>query len=435
MIAVQDGEVVQVGDSPSLGRFVTLRDAYGNTYVYAELGDVASVYPVLEPHVHTAPSPRVAPAPQRTDAERPGDGGRAAALAADRGRRDLRARTRRRRGPGSGPRADAERPDHDAGAATAEGDRQRACLHRRRQRRLSASAGPRRAGDRWHGPRPRRRRHNRWCAGRRRGSRPAHRLPDAPRGQRGAADRPEADPRRLGGARRHLDLPGKGREPVPRDLADRGAGAARVKAAARAAGAARRRHPAGRLRPPGRAGGQGGQARARDARVPVGLGPAPDGLRPAVRGPDASGARGQRSRERKRRRRRHHRRQRRAGRRAPGSRLDRGHDRAQAADAAGAREAEADREPDELPGGGRRANEPERQRRDSRELRSARCARRARRGPVRVGSQPERVDRAARPPRRDPRPDGRQRALERRDPGRRRHLEARPQEGQAHGND
>ena len=61
VIAVADGEVVQVGDSPSLGRFVTLRDAYGNSYVYAELGDVASVYPVLEPHVHTTPSPRVAP--------------------------------------------------------------------------------------------------------------------------------------------------------------------------------------------------------------------------------------------------------------------------------------------------------------------------------------------------------------------------------------
>ncbi len=60
VIAVQDGEVVQIGDSPSLGRFVALRDAYGNTYVYAELGDVASVYPVLEPHVHTALSPRIA---------------------------------------------------------------------------------------------------------------------------------------------------------------------------------------------------------------------------------------------------------------------------------------------------------------------------------------------------------------------------------------
>ena len=60
VIAVQDGEIVQIGDSPSLGHFVALRDAYGNTYVYAGLGEVAPVYPVLEPHVHTTPSPRVA---------------------------------------------------------------------------------------------------------------------------------------------------------------------------------------------------------------------------------------------------------------------------------------------------------------------------------------------------------------------------------------
>jgi murein DD-endopeptidase MepM/ murein hydrolase activator NlpD len=60
VIAVQDGEVVQVGDSPSLGRFVALRDAYGNTYVYAQLGEVASVYPVLEPRVQTRVSKRIA---------------------------------------------------------------------------------------------------------------------------------------------------------------------------------------------------------------------------------------------------------------------------------------------------------------------------------------------------------------------------------------
>jgi hypothetical protein len=45
--AVQDGEIVQIGDSPSLGRFVSLRDAFGNTYVYGELGAVATLYPVL----------------------------------------------------------------------------------------------------------------------------------------------------------------------------------------------------------------------------------------------------------------------------------------------------------------------------------------------------------------------------------------------------
>jgi hypothetical protein len=67
VIAVQDGEIVQIGDSPSLGRFVSLRDAYGNTYVYARLGDVAPVYPVLEPRVHTAVSTRISP--PRSNAE------------------------------------------------------------------------------------------------------------------------------------------------------------------------------------------------------------------------------------------------------------------------------------------------------------------------------------------------------------------------------
>jgi murein DD-endopeptidase MepM/ murein hydrolase activator NlpD len=50
VIAVQDGQVVQIGDSPELGRFISLRDAYGNTYTYAKLGSVAELYPVLKPH-------------------------------------------------------------------------------------------------------------------------------------------------------------------------------------------------------------------------------------------------------------------------------------------------------------------------------------------------------------------------------------------------
>ncbi|MGA2321370.1 MAG: lytic murein transglycosylase [Solirubrobacteraceae bacterium] len=60
VIAVQDGEIVQIGHSSSLGRFISLRDAYGNTYVYAQLGDVAPLYPVLEPRAHTTVSPRIA---------------------------------------------------------------------------------------------------------------------------------------------------------------------------------------------------------------------------------------------------------------------------------------------------------------------------------------------------------------------------------------
>jgi soluble lytic murein transglycosylase-like protein len=60
VIAVQDGEILASGETPSLGRYVTLRDAYGNTYTYAELGSVATLYPVLEPYEHTAVSSRIA---------------------------------------------------------------------------------------------------------------------------------------------------------------------------------------------------------------------------------------------------------------------------------------------------------------------------------------------------------------------------------------
>jgi Transglycosylase SLT domain len=61
VIAVQDGEVTAVGDSPELGRYVSLKDAYGNTYTYAELGDTAALYPVLEPRPGKAAGPRVGP--------------------------------------------------------------------------------------------------------------------------------------------------------------------------------------------------------------------------------------------------------------------------------------------------------------------------------------------------------------------------------------
>ncbi len=62
VIATQDGEVVAIGDSPTLGHFVQLKDAYGNTYVYARLGDVSSVYPVLQPHVDSTISSKIEPA-------------------------------------------------------------------------------------------------------------------------------------------------------------------------------------------------------------------------------------------------------------------------------------------------------------------------------------------------------------------------------------
>jgi hypothetical protein len=46
VIAVQDATVTAVGRSARLGRYVKLRDAYGNTYTYARLGRVAARVPV-----------------------------------------------------------------------------------------------------------------------------------------------------------------------------------------------------------------------------------------------------------------------------------------------------------------------------------------------------------------------------------------------------
>jgi murein DD-endopeptidase MepM/ murein hydrolase activator NlpD len=72
VIAVQDGEVVQIGQSPALGSFLVLRDAFGNTYTYGHLGDVAALYPVLQPHVNSTVSSRISQ--RRPAAEAPPSG-------------------------------------------------------------------------------------------------------------------------------------------------------------------------------------------------------------------------------------------------------------------------------------------------------------------------------------------------------------------------
>jgi murein DD-endopeptidase MepM/ murein hydrolase activator NlpD len=48
VIAVQDGRISQISQGGPFGRSVSLTDAYGNTYTYAELGATAKLYPVLE---------------------------------------------------------------------------------------------------------------------------------------------------------------------------------------------------------------------------------------------------------------------------------------------------------------------------------------------------------------------------------------------------
>jgi murein DD-endopeptidase MepM/ murein hydrolase activator NlpD len=51
VIAVNDGKIVKLGDSATLGRYVELQDATGNVYTYSELGSISSTYPVPKPVV------------------------------------------------------------------------------------------------------------------------------------------------------------------------------------------------------------------------------------------------------------------------------------------------------------------------------------------------------------------------------------------------
>ncbi len=46
VVAVNDGVIADVGKSKRLGHYIVLRDAYGNRFTYAKLGEVAKVYPV-----------------------------------------------------------------------------------------------------------------------------------------------------------------------------------------------------------------------------------------------------------------------------------------------------------------------------------------------------------------------------------------------------
>ena len=46
VVAVNDGVITETGNSKKLGRYIVLRDAYGNRFTYAQLGEVSDVYPV-----------------------------------------------------------------------------------------------------------------------------------------------------------------------------------------------------------------------------------------------------------------------------------------------------------------------------------------------------------------------------------------------------
>jgi murein DD-endopeptidase MepM/ murein hydrolase activator NlpD len=66
VIAVNDGKIVKIGQSPQLGRYIELQDATGNTYTYANLGSIPKLYPVPKPVRESAASVAkalLAPAP------------------------------------------------------------------------------------------------------------------------------------------------------------------------------------------------------------------------------------------------------------------------------------------------------------------------------------------------------------------------------------
>ena len=44
VVAVQDGEIVKIAHDRKLGSYLELRDAYGNTYTYAQLHQIAQLH-------------------------------------------------------------------------------------------------------------------------------------------------------------------------------------------------------------------------------------------------------------------------------------------------------------------------------------------------------------------------------------------------------
>ena len=46
VVAVNDGQIKEIGENKKLGKYIVLEDTYGNRYTYAELGRVSEVYPV-----------------------------------------------------------------------------------------------------------------------------------------------------------------------------------------------------------------------------------------------------------------------------------------------------------------------------------------------------------------------------------------------------
>src|SRR6185312_11760427 len=56
VVAVEDGKVVGLGVSRKLGRYIVLRDVYGDLFAYTELGSIAPSYKLAKPSKDNTPS-------------------------------------------------------------------------------------------------------------------------------------------------------------------------------------------------------------------------------------------------------------------------------------------------------------------------------------------------------------------------------------------
>jgi Transglycosylase SLT domain/Peptidase family M23 len=137
-IAVQDGVITKIGQSSKKGKYIVLRDAYGNRYTYAHLGSVQSDYPVPKPQ-------RVSPAHVAAELKLPSDPAPTEAASAGRQRQPevkashskAKSRTAARSAGGARTRSSASAPA--AAAPTVSVQKERLYAHPRR--RASFGAG------------------------------------------------------------------------------------------------------------------------------------------------------------------------------------------------------------------------------------------------------------------------------------------------------
>ncbi|WP_051472225.1 lytic murein transglycosylase [Patulibacter minatonensis] len=73
VVAIQDATVTRIGNGPKLGRFIELRDAYGNRYKYAHLGSLAEQHLIARPAKKGAATTTDEDGPAATGAAAKGD--------------------------------------------------------------------------------------------------------------------------------------------------------------------------------------------------------------------------------------------------------------------------------------------------------------------------------------------------------------------------